>query len=174
MSVRRLVPADAHYYRALMLDAYAQHPDSFTSTADERAALPFAWWESRLSPEPDAHEVVLGAFSGPLLVGCVGVEFERRAKARHKAFVFGMYVAPAARRAGVAARLLDAALATAKARPGIGLAQLTVSAGNHGARALYERAGFVVYGDEPFAIAVDHGYVAKLHMWRDLGVSRES
>ncbi|MFO1413792.1 MAG: GNAT family protein [Burkholderiales bacterium] len=172
MSVRRLTPADAHYYRALMLDAYRHHPESFTSTFDERAALPYSWWESRLSVALDAREVVLGAYAGDALVGAVGVEFEQRAKARHKAFVFGMYVAPAARRAGVAARLLDAALGTARARPGIGLAQLTVSGGNHAARALYERAGFVVFGDEPYAIAIDGGYLAKLHMWRDLGVAR--
>lgn len=172
MTVRRLTPADAHAYRALMLNAYAQHPEAFTSSMDERAALPFHWWESRLSTAPDATEIVLGAFDDRELVGAVGVEFERRAKARHKAFIFGMYVAPSARRTGVGARLLAAALDAAQARPGIGLAQLTVTAGNRAARALYERAGFVLFGDEPFAIAVDGGYVAKLHMWRDLGVTR--
>lgn len=172
MTIRRLTPSDAHYYRALMLDAYAQHPEAFTSTMDERAALPFHWWESRLATAPDASEIVLGAFAGPALVGAVGVEFERRAKARHKAFVFGMYVAPPARRTGVGARLVAAALATARERPGIGLAQLTVTAGNHAARSLYERAGFVLFGDEPFAIAVDGGYVAKLHLWCDLGITR--
>jgi len=173
MTVRRLTPADAHYYRALMLDAYAQHPEAYTSTMDERAALPYQWWESRLSDAPDANEVVLGAFAEGALVGTVGVEFERRAKARHKAFIFGVYVAPSARRSGVGARLLDAALAAAQARPGIKLAQLTVSAGNDAARALYERAGFLLFGNEPFAIAVDGGYIAKLHMWRDLGVTRK-
>ena len=171
MTVRRLTPADAHYYRWLMLEAYAQHPEAYTSTPDERAALPFHWWQSRLSAEPDAQEIVLGAFDGPALVGSVGVAFEQRTKARHKAFIFGMYVAPPARRTGIATRLLDAALASAQARPGVGLAQLTVTAGNHEARALYERAGFVVYGEEPYAVALTDGYVAKLHMWRDLGVS---
>ncbi len=172
MTVRRLTPADAHYYRALMLDAYRHHPEAFTSTFDERAALPYQWWESRLSEAPDANEVVLGAFADRALVGSVGVEFERRAKARHKAFIFGMYVAPPARRTGVGARLIEAALAAAQARPGIKLAQLTVTAGNRAARALYERAGFVLFGDEPFAIAVDGGYLAKLHMWCDLGVTQ--
>jgi hypothetical protein len=48
MPIRRLVPDDAQAYRALMLEAYERHPDAFTSTATERAALPLSWWEARL------------------------------------------------------------------------------------------------------------------------------
>ena len=92
----------------------------------------------------------------------MGVEFERRFKARHKAFVFGMYVDQSARRSGVGRRLVEAALDAARSRAGIGLAQLTVTGGNHAARALYERAGFVVFGDEPYAVAVHGGFVSKL------------
>ncbi|MBS0426345.1 MAG: GNAT family N-acetyltransferase, partial [Proteobacteria bacterium] len=47
MPVRRLAPADAPAYRALMLDAYARHPEAFTSTVAEREPLPLAWWEAR-------------------------------------------------------------------------------------------------------------------------------
>ena len=39
-SVVRLAPGHAAGYRALMLGAYARHPDAFTSSAEERAALP--------------------------------------------------------------------------------------------------------------------------------------
>ena len=174
MTIRRLELMDTHAYRGLMLDAYARHPEAFTSSMEERAALPFAWWQSRVSPEPDAPEIVIGAFRGPLLVGTVGVEFDRRFKARHKAFLFGMYVDPSARRSGIGARLVEAALATARSRPGVGLAQLTVTGGNDAARALYERAGFVVFGDEPYAVAVHGGYVSKLHMWCDLGIGQQA
>src|SRR6478735_2489555 len=82
--VRRLAPADAAVYRALMLEAYERHPDAFTSSADERAALPMSWWESRLDVSPQAGQVVLGAFDGDRLVGAAGLQFEPRGKARHK------------------------------------------------------------------------------------------
>jgi hypothetical protein len=48
MDIRRLEAADAPAYRALMLQAYDQEPDAFTSTARERAALPLDWWVSRI------------------------------------------------------------------------------------------------------------------------------
>jgi ribosomal protein S18 acetylase RimI-like enzyme len=170
MNVRRLVPADAPAYRALMLAAYARHPDAFTSSPAERAALPLAWWEARVAEAPDAHERVVGAWADDTLAGVAGLSFETRAKARHKATLFGMYVLPAFRHEGVGARLVDAVLAAARARDGVGLVQLTVSAGNRAAQALYARAGFVPFGVEPFAVAVDDGFVAKVHMWCDLGL----
>mgnify|MGYP006177510213 CR=1 FL=1 len=43
-----------------MLQAYALHPQAFTSSVRERAAMPLSWWESRLSSKLD---VVFGAFA---------------------------------------------------------------------------------------------------------------
>jgi ribosomal protein S18 acetylase RimI-like enzyme len=169
-TLRRLVPADAPEYRELMLQAYAQHPDAFTSSAEERAALPLSWWQARLSAAPDAHDLVVGAWDDEMLVGAAGVSFEPRVKGRHKATLFGLYVLPAFRHAGWGARIVEAGLAAARARDGVKLMQLTVTGGNAAARALYERAGFVAFGVEPFAVAVDGGYVDKVHMWCDLGL----
>ena len=170
MNIRRLVPADASAYRALMLEAYAQHPAAFTSSAEERGALPLQWWASRLAVAPDAATVVLGAFVDDRLAGAAGVEFESRMKARHKATLFGMMVPEAARGRGIGQALVEAALALARARDGVLLVNLTVSEGNDKAQALYERCGFVVFGVEPLAIAVGATFVAKIHMWRDLRV----
>jgi len=169
MSVRRLLPADAAAYRALMLEAYARHPDAFTSSADERAALPLAWWQARLDESPRAGQVVLGAFDGERLAGAAGVEFESRAKARHKAHLFGMYVAPDARAGGHGRQLVQGLLAVAAARDGVTLIQLTVTEGNAAAQSLYERCGFEVFGVEPFAVALDGRFLSKCHMWRLLG-----
>jgi RimJ/RimL family protein N-acetyltransferase len=44
-----------------------------------------------------------------------------------------------------------------------------VSQGNQAAQALYQRCGFVAFGLEPFAVRVHNGYVAKVHMWRQVG-----
>lgn len=161
----RLTPDHAPVYRALMLQAYTQHPQVFSSSAAERAALPLSWWASRLDAAADAREVVLGTFDGQQLVGVVGVGFESREKLRHKATLFGMYVAPQARQQGQGAALVQAALACARARSGIRLVQLTVTQGNQAAQALYERFGFAVFGLEPQAVAVADGFVSKTHMW---------
>jgi len=163
--LRRLVPTDAPAYRALMLDAYARHPDAFTSSVGERAALPVSWWEARLAVEPAAHEIVFGAFVGGVLAGVAGLSFETREKARHKADFFGMYVAPAFRKLGLGRLIVDAAMDAARHRDGVRLVQLTVTEGNASAQGLYERVGFVPFGLEPMAVAVDGGFVSKVHMW---------
>lgn len=166
--LRRLLPTDAPAYRALMLDAYARHPDAFTSSAAERAALPLAWWEARLAPGPDARECVIGAFvhdgTAEALAGVAGLSFEAREKVRHKATLFGMVVSPLHRGAGIGQALVEAALAEACARPDVHRVLLTVTEGNRAAEALYARCGFVAFGVEPQAVAVADGYVNKVHM----------
>lgn len=168
MNVQRLSPQHAPVYRALMLEAYAAHPDAFTSSAAERAALPIAWWEARLADGPTAGEVVFGVTEGSSLQGVAGLSFDSRAKARHKATLFGMYVPSALRGRGLGRSLVTSALDCARARPGVSVVQLTVTHGNTAAETLYQRCGFVAFGLEPLAVAVDGGFVSKLHMWCDL------
>jgi ribosomal protein S18 acetylase RimI-like enzyme len=172
VQVRRLGPADAAAYRTLMLQAYELHPDAFTSTVDERASLPLTWWEARVKEGADALEMVLGAFQGPRLAGAVGLSFETREKARHKAHLFGMYVPATFRKGGIGRQLVMSALEHARARKGVSLVQLTVTQGNGTAQGLYERCGFVPFGVEPFAISLAGDFVSKVHMWCDLGVRR--
>ncbi len=164
----RLTPIHAASYRALMLDAYARHPDAFTSTVYERATLPLAFWEQRLIPRLDAKEVVFGYLIGDELAAVVGVSFDSREKTRHKSTLFGMYVAPQWRGQGFGDQLLVSALAFARTRPEQRLMQLTVTDGNHAAQALYARHGFVPFGLEPLAVKLGDEFVAKVHMWRDL------
>lgn len=168
MTVQRLNPSDAPTYRALMLEAYERHPDAFTSSVAERAALPPAWWESRLQEEPQARERVFGAFRDGQLAGVAGLSFESREKLRHKATLFGMYVPEPFRQHGLGRQLVHAVLACAASRPEIRLVQLTVTQGNDAARGLYEKHGFVPFGVEPFAVAVGAGFVSKVHMWRNM------
>jgi ribosomal protein S18 acetylase RimI-like enzyme len=164
MPIVRLLPPHAAAYRDLMLDAYARHPDAFTSSVAERAALPLAWWGARLSTADDAPEAVWAALDGDTLQGVAGLSFERREKVRHKATLFGMYVRPACRGRGLGEQLLQAVLAAARARDDLQVVQLTVTQGNTPAVTLYESAGFVTYGCEPLAVRVGEGFVSKLHM----------
>lgn len=166
MTIRRLLPSDARDYRALMLEGYAQHPDAFTSTVAEREVLPLSWWQKRLDPSPSADQVVFGAFDGAALAGAAGLQFQAREKARHKADLFGMYVAPTARGAGFGRQLVLALLQEAAAREGVRIVQLTVTEGNAAAQTLYERCGFQPFGVEPYAVALGAAYLSKVHMWR--------
>jgi ribosomal protein S18 acetylase RimI-like enzyme len=165
MTTRRLAPPDAAAYRELMLQAYARHPDAFTASVEERGGLPLAWWEARVQPGEAAAEMVVGAFGGAGLLGVAGLSFESRPKLRHKAHLFGMYVAPEARGQGLGEQLVRAVLAQAASRPGVRLVQLTVSEGNAAAEALYARCGFTRFGVEPHAMAHGDGFIAKVHMW---------
>jgi ribosomal protein S18 acetylase RimI-like enzyme len=167
--VRQLVPEQATAYRALMLEAYAAHPDAFTSSVAERAALPLDWWEARLSQREPPSEVVFGVSEDEKLAGAAGLSFESREKARHKAHLFGMYVPPRCRGRGFGRALVDAALGFARSRNHIRIVQLTVTQGNASAESLYRHCGFVTFGIEPYAVAVGGDYVAKVHMWCDLG-----
>jgi len=168
--VRQLNAADAQAYRAVMLDAYATHPSAFTSTVEERAALPLGWWMQRLGADNDGGEsIVYGAFDDcGALVGAAGLSFETRQRTSHKATLFGMSVTASARRAGFGRRLVLALLDHARARGHLRLVQLTVTEGNEAAQKLYEDCGFRVFGTEPLAIAVGDALLAKVHMWCDL------
>lgn len=167
LRVGLLQPADASAYRSLMLEAYTQAADAFTSTAEERAAEPLSYWERRIA-DPAGLHFAFGAFVGERLVGTVALECNLKPKTRHKALVIGMYVEPAARGTGAAWQLVDALIAQARQRGGLRLLTLTVTEGNEPAIRLYRRAGFVAFGVEPLAILTPGGYRGKVHMGLDL------
>lgn len=165
--VEILSPKHARQYRALMLVAYAQAPDAFTSTAEERAAEPESWWVNRMA-DPSGLSVVFGAFVDQELVGAAALEFSAKPKTKHKAHLIGMYVSPRARGTGAGQQLLLAAIGFALARAGTTVITLTVTEGNESALGLYRDAGFVAFGTEPMAILTPTGYKAKVHMWLQL------
>ncbi|WP_338584963.1 GNAT family N-acetyltransferase [Pseudomonas sp. MAG733B] len=165
MWIERLDASHALDYRAMMLEAYDLHPQAFTSSVRERATMPLSWWESRLTGKLD---VVFGAFEEGRLAGIVGLAFEPREKARHKATLFGMYVSANVRQRGLGFQLVEAVLAEARSHQDLRLIKLTVTAGNDAAFNLYQRCGFVQFGLEPMAVRVGEDYFDKIHMWREV------
>ena len=82
MIIRALTTADATQYRGFMLRAYAQVPDAFTSTPEEPAAMPLAWWAKRVA-DPDGQGIAFGAFTEDgQLASSVALEFTARTKTR--------------------------------------------------------------------------------------------
>jgi ribosomal protein S18 acetylase RimI-like enzyme len=166
ISIRRLTSADAAAYRALRLRGLDEHPDAFTSSVDAEAAKPLSATEARIAP--DSPDWVFGAFVGDTLAGVVGLAREARAKNRHKADVFGMYVAPDFRRRGIGRALLRHLVAAAEQEAGLEQLVLTVTNSNDPARLLYESEGFRSFGIEPRALRVGDVYFDKNHMVRFL------
>jgi ribosomal protein S18 acetylase RimI-like enzyme len=163
--IRLLTPMNASAYRALRLRCLREHPQAFTSDADEAQAQPVSWSIQRLTPQPDKpHDFFLGAFVEGTLVGLVGLQGRYRAKERHAATVVGMYVVPERSRLGLGAALLTALLEHARALPELEQLDLSVTQGNDKPQALYERQGFRVFGVHPHAIKVNGVGHAKVLM----------
>jgi acetyltransferase (GNAT) family protein len=85
--------------------ALESHPQAFGATADE----------DRLASGRDGETVVagpgqsavFGAYENQALVGMAGLARATRAKRRHKAIIWGMYVEPSAREKGDAEEFRD-------------------------------------------------------------------
>ncbi|MDH4060174.1 MAG: GNAT family N-acetyltransferase [Aquincola sp.] len=152
-TIRRLAPDDAAAFKALRLAGLLDLPSAFGSSHAEECDTPLAELAQRLAPAPDC--AVFGAFERGQLLGLAGLRRERMAKAAHKAVVWGMYVAPHARRRSIGRALLAAAIELARSAPGLLQVNLSVNADNTAALALYESAGFRAYGRERGALLVD-------------------
>ena len=165
VTIRALRVADFARYHALRQRGLTEHPDAFTSSADEEREGS-ARLRKRLAPDPSApHDIVLGAFDGDELVGVVGMSVDPRAKARHRGHVFGMYVPRECASRGVGAGLLRALIVHAQGA-GLDALVLTVTDGDQGARRFYESAGFTAFGCEPGAVRVAGRPYDKVHMIR--------
>lgn len=98
----------------------------------------------------------------------VGVARASGSKRRHKAYVWGMYVAPRSRRRGVGRALLEAAIGCARAWPGVERLHLSVTSAAARARRMYEAAGFLVWGEEERALQWEGRFVDEAHLVLEL------
>ena len=142
--LRPLLPEDAPLYREIRLEALRNEPDAFSSTFEIERERPLEQFAARLR---DAH--VVGAFRGTALAGIAGFYIQPGPKHAHKGMLWGMYVRPAQRSAGIGRLLVEAIIA--HARQHVEVLQLFVVADNLPARRLYRRLGFVEYGIERHA-----------------------
>ena len=157
-SPRLLQPEDARAWRALRLHGVAHCPEAFGSSLAEERDQPLSTMAERLRVSPGfAVADSTGDF-----IGTVGLGFTRSEKLRHKGFIWGMYVLPSARRAGLGRALLEAAIAHATGR--VEELRLDVGAENGAALALYRSLGFTAYGTEPRALKLGDAYIDEVKM----------
>ena len=153
MEIRVLGAADAAAFQALRLSGLQECPTAFASSFEEESRRELPAVAERLAPQGD--RAVFGAFAGGELAGVVGLMREGHRKLAHKAFIWGMYVAPAARKQGVGRELVATALSFAATELRVRQVTLGVNAANPAAIVLYERMGFKAYGREPCFMLVD-------------------
>ena len=146
MLLRTLIPEDAAAFQALRLRGLQECPETFASSHEEEVGTLPAEIERRLKPKPDS--AIVGAFREGKLVALTGVQREGMAKLAHKAFIWGVYVAPEARGHGVGNKVITHALNYAAENLGVRQVNLGVNTKNTAAVALYSKLGFVQYGLE--------------------------
>ncbi|WP_161974606.1 GNAT family N-acetyltransferase [Piscinibacter terrae] len=152
IDIRRLLAPDAEAYKRLRDDMLDGFPDAFTSDAESERAKPANAYVARFEAEGDAARFSFGAWRGGELVGAISCERDARLKVRHVGHIIGMMVRPNLQGHGIGRALIAATLAQARSVPELELLTLSVTSSNQAAVGLYEKAGFVRYGQLPHAI----------------------
>jgi ribosomal protein S18 acetylase RimI-like enzyme len=165
--IRRLMPADAGRYREIRLKGLKCSPEAFGSTYETESVQPLSRFSERL-----ASSAVFGAFRGAELLGIAGFAVRNGIKEAHKGLLWGMYVRPDARKAGVGRQLVEAVIDFARQR--VELLQLSVVSDNEQARRLYASLGFIQYGVEKHSLKQRGRYYDEILMALDLGQKQDA
>jgi ribosomal protein S18 acetylase RimI-like enzyme len=166
MQIRILGRQDGSAFQTLRLQALQECPSAFASSYEEEYETPISVVAERLAPAAD--HCVFGALEGTELIGTAGLAREGHLKLAHKAFIWGVYVAPRFRQQGVGRQLLAQALAHAATMPGLRQVNLGVNLANIAAISLYESLGFTSFGVERGFLLVDGQLHDEMHMVRVL------
>ncbi len=161
IQIRRLEPAEGAAYREIRLEALRLNPEAFGSTYEAERVRPLEHFSERVAGCP-----VFGAFRDAEIVGMAGFLGREGVKDAHKGYLWGMYVQPGARNAGVGRKLAEAVIDYA--RQHVEVLQLDVVSENEAARRLYASLGFVEYGIERRALKQHGRYYDEILMAIDL------
>jgi RimJ/RimL family protein N-acetyltransferase len=161
LQIRRLETSDAALYREIRLEGLERCPEAFGSTFEKESSQLPSWFEAAIG-----RSDIFGAFLEGTLAGIAGYVAQQGSKQAHKAVLWGMYIRPATRNAGLGKKLVASVLDHARGR--VEMVQLTVVSENETARRLYSAMGFVEYGLEKRALKQDGRYYDEVLMVRFL------
>jgi RimJ/RimL family protein N-acetyltransferase len=159
ITIRTLTPDDAEIFNVLRLRALTEFPKAFGMSVEEMPSIEVM--RARLVGE---NSWVFGAFDDDQLVGMAGLHRFELKKVRHKAEIWGMFVAPEQQGLGLGRALLQAAIDQAHNIPGIELLLLTVAGYNEKAKNMYAALGFEAWGFEPRAMKYEGEYYDDVQM----------
>jgi ribosomal protein S18 acetylase RimI-like enzyme len=134
-----LGPVEWERLRSIRLLALRDSPDAFGTTLEEAMGWGADVWCDQLRSRPTIVAVQNGADAGIARWALDQTQFDT-------AWLLSMWVAPAARRAGIGSALISAIVERARAA-GVSRLLLDVADDNVAAVALYEANGFVPNGE---------------------------
>lgn len=159
MEIRLLTADDAIDFWNLRLRALREEPSAFSAAYEEEVSKSIEDIVNRIREQWSLPEnYIVGSFKNGLLIGMVGFVREQRNKLRHKGNIWGMYVVPEARVAGIGRLLLNEVVRRSHNLDGLEQIVLTVTSNNKPAKRLYENIGFRCYGVEKRALKIGHDY----------------
>jgi ribosomal protein S18 acetylase RimI-like enzyme len=165
MEIRLLTEQDASGFWTERLRVLLGEPNAFVGTYEENKNKNI---ESVISKFRDTwcfgDNYILGAFDNNRLIGYIGFERTLRKRLMHKGRIWGMYVAPEARKQGVGRALLNEVINRSRELEGLEQLYLSVISQNETAKALYESVGFKTYGVEERALKLEDGYLDEAFM----------
>jgi ribosomal protein S18 acetylase RimI-like enzyme len=150
LTIRRVAPEDWGEMKRARLAALATDRMAFGSTLEAEAALSDAIWmeRARESATSDHRATWVACADDGRMLGMVGAHVEAQGPS-----LFGMWVEPAARGAGLGGRMLDALIGWVEARHPAAAISLSVNPTLAAAVRLYESRGFRATGASK---AIDH------------------
>lgn len=167
--IRPIGPEDIERYRHLRLQGLKEHPDAFGETPEHFTSVASEALVERLKVSEKLGGFILVAQNHEQkFVGTVGLAVTDSEKTAHRAILWGMYILPEARGAGLARFLVEECLIRAKACPRLELVLLSVVTSNQAAFNLYKSSGFEVYGTDPSALKIGNRYFDEYLMVKSL------
>ncbi len=144
IKIRKFLPAEWHTYRLIRLHALADAPNAFGTTLAEAQACTDDDWQSRFTT------ALASSLEYPLLALVdgqpAGLAWGHINPAEPTvAHLFQMWVDPQFRRLHLGKQLVEAVVTWAQAIRVV-YVELDVSVGNPAALALYQKCGFVLWG----------------------------
>lgn len=150
ITLERISRRNALVYREARLAALLDAPSAFSSTWVKESQLTDADWIHRAARWSSSRSIGYLAMDRDIPCGLLVSYFDDDLP--HRATLISMWVAPAYRRAGVGARLVNA-IAVWAAAHGARELHLFVTGGNDGAAKFYQRLGFTKTGcTQPYPI----------------------
>jgi GNAT superfamily N-acetyltransferase len=144
-TIRRIRPDEGAPLREVRLRALRTDPDAFAASHDQASARDDHIWEQIATTAADGHEEIIFVIEGEdRFAGMVGAFARADEPATRN--LYGMWVAPEARGAGLGVGLVDAVVDWSR-EVGAEEVKLWVVETNVPAVRLYRRAGFVPTGE---------------------------
>lgn len=168
-TIQPLSDQQAPQYKALRLQALRLHPDAFLENPEAFEMKSIETITSLMQSARDKGGFTLVAINADgELVGTASLSVGDSEKLTHRGLIWGVYVAPEARRGGVARQLMESIITRATQSPQMRSLHLGVVCSNTRAFTLYESLGFSVYGTDKEALYVNGEYLDEYLMSKKL------